>query len=103
MKTTKNKFSKNAKLNGLLSEMYDSLLSFCDTEQESRIEIQRYKKKYKNHAGGGMCQDGCLLVYYSDVRDLYKRHNYKTLAKYSDAKLWELYKAQNNYLIYEYF
>ena len=103
MKTQSNKFSKNAKLNGLMSEMYDSILSFCDTEEESRNEIQRYKNEHNDKAGVEMCQDGCLLCYYDDVRDLYEKHNYKTVTRFSNPKLWEIYKRQINSLIYKYF
>lgn len=40
------KLSKNKKLNNVLNDIYDSLLSMCDTEKESIQEIKRYKDNF---------------------------------------------------------
>lgn len=84
------KFSKNQKLNNVLINIYDSL-------QELGVEeVKRYYNEFGNEIDYNIAQYGNLLVYYASVRELYKE--YKTLAKMSDDKLWNIYKRQVGYV-----
>lgn len=99
MKTTFN-FSVNTKLNGLLNEIYFDLLEICDTEQESRDLVKRYFNDYRKsrEKDFSIVADGNLLISYFSVRELYKKHNYKTMERWSDSKIWDTYKRQVGYV-----
>lgn len=99
MKTTFT-FSTCKKLNGLLNELYSDLLEICDTEQESRDLIKRYyNDSYKNRERDfSIVADGNLLISYYSVRKLYEKHNYKTIERYSDTKIWDIYRNQVGYV-----
>ena len=85
-----NKFSKNQKLNNVLTSIYDSL-------QELGVEeVKRYYNEFSNELDYNIAQYGNLLVYHYQVRELYKE--YKTLANVSDDKLWNIYKRQVGYV-----
>ena len=86
------KFSKNPKLNTVLKAIYDDL-------QELGIdEIKRYKKEFKHEKDYNIAQYGNMLIYFDDVRSLYKKAGYKTLIKYSDSKIWDIYLHQVRYM-----
>lgn len=84
------KFSKNQKLNNVLTSIYDSL-------QELGVEeVKRYYNEFGNEVDYNIAQYGNLLVYHYQVRELYKE--YKSLAKISDTELWNIYKRQVGYV-----
>lgn len=90
------KFSKNAKLNKVLNEIYDELLSIHDTERESIEEIEHYKKEFPRELDYNLFQYGNLLIYNGDIEKLYS--NYKSLKTASMDKLINIYKRQIRYV-----
>ena len=88
-----NKYSKNAKLNNLLLNIEGQLLSIQDTPEESLNEIKSYACSFNSEIDYNLAQYGNLLVYYSEVREFYTKMGYK-FDKYSDLKVWEIYKKQ---------
>lgn len=89
------KLSKNKKLNYVLSFIYNEL------SELGIEEIKRYKKEFKNEIDYNIAQYGNLLIYYDDVKELYKKAGYKT--QFTDTKIWEIYKRQVGYIAYTYF
>lgn len=87
-------FSKNKKLNGLLNDIYTQLLEMRDTKDESLNEIERYIAFFPRESDNDIVQHGNLLIYYDNVRSLYKDYGYKIVDKWSNNKLWETYKRQ---------
>lgn len=84
------KFSKNQKLNKVLTSIYDSL-------QELGVEeVKRYYNNFNNEIDYNIAQYGNLLIYHYQVRELYKE--YKSLVKISDTELWNIYKRQVGYV-----
>ena len=55
-------------------------------------------KEFPNEIDYNIAQYGNLLIYYTDVRDMYNTCGYKSLNKMSDQKLWETYKRQVGYI-----
>jgi hypothetical protein len=92
------RFSKHSKLNGVLNEIYNDLLEMCDTEEQSRKEIKRYCKEFPRETDCNLAQYGNVLIYYYQVREMYRRHGYKSLDRLSDSKVWEIYKRQAGYV-----
>ena len=90
------KFSKNQKLNAVLSAIYDDL-------QDLGSDVKRYKNQFKNETDFNIVQYGNLLCYYNDIRDFYKAAGYKSLDKLSNDKIWEIYKRQVGYIARFYF
>lgn len=91
------KMSKNAKLNGVLNEIYEDL-------QELGInEVKRYKKEFKHLTDYNIVEYGNVLIYYDDIKEMYKRHGYRTMEKMSNNKVWETYKRQVGYVARVYF
>lgn len=84
------KFSKNQKLNNVLTSIYDSL------QELGLEEVKRYYSEFSNEIDYNIAQYGNLLVYHYQVRELYKE--YKTLANVSDTELWNIYKRQVGYV-----
>lgn len=84
------KYSKNKKLNGVLTEIEKSLLEL------GIEELKHYKNEFKYASDYNIAQYGNLLVYYDDVQELYKNNGYVT--KFSDNKIWEIYKRQVGYV-----
>ena len=39
-----------------------------------------------------------MLIYYEDIREMYRRHGYKSLDRLSDTKVWDIYKHQVGYV-----
>lgn len=92
------KFSQNKKTNGVLNEIYNDLLEIHDTEEESRSDIKRYCKEFSRLADCNLVEYGNLLICYSDVRAMYRKHGYKSLDKLNDSKVWDIYKRQVGYV-----
>ena len=86
------KFSKNKKLNGVLNDILDSL------KELGLEEVKRYYKEFRNYKDYNIVEYGNLLIYYDDIRELYKSNGYKSIEKMSDNKVWETYKRQVGYV-----
>lgn len=86
------KFSKNKKLNGVLNDILDSL------KELGLEEVTRYYKEFKEYKDYNIVEYGNLLIYYDDIRELYKSNGYKSLDKMSNNKIWETYKRQVGYV-----
>lgn len=82
------KYSKNKKLNEVLTIIEGQLLEL------GLDEVKHYKDNFKNELDYNIAQYGNLLIYYVDVKEMYRNCGYKTLDKMSDAKVWEIYKRQ---------
>lgn len=89
------KYSKNKKLNEVLSRIERQLLEL------GLDEVKHYKKSFPNEIDYNIAQYGSVLVYYSDVKQMYKDCGYKSLEKMSDEKVWEIYKRQVGYVARE--
>lgn len=96
--TTTNKWSKNAKTDAVLSEIADDLRNICDTDSESLEEIQRYMREFPREIDYNLAQYGNMLIYYEQVREMYKRAGYKSVDRLSDTDLWEIYRRQVGYV-----
>lgn len=90
------KYSKNAKLNNVLTEIEQQLLSISDTPENSISEIKRYMNEFWSEPDYMIYQYGNVLIYNYDIRNLYK--DYKTLANYSIDKIIDIYKRQVGYV-----
>ena len=86
------KFSKNKKLNGVLNDILDSLKDL------GLEEVKRYYKEFRAYKDYNIVEYGNLLIYYEDIRELYKSNGYKSIDKMSDSKIWETYKRQVGYV-----
>ena len=89
------KYSKNKKLNEVLSRIERQLLEL------GLDEVKHYKDSFPNKIDYNIAQYGNVLVYYSDVKQMYKDCGYKSLEKMSDEKVWEIYKRQVGYVVRE--
>lgn len=85
-------FSKNAKLNAVLNEIAE------DLQEMGRNEVIRYFNEFKREIDYNIVQYGNLLIYYDDVREMYRRNGYKSIERMSNNKLWDIYKAQVGYV-----
>lgn len=84
------KFSKNKKMNNVLNNIY------TDLKELGVPEIKRYYNEFKHYADFNIAEYGNLLIYYEDVRKLYK--DYKSLQNASNNKIWNIYKRQVGYV-----
>lgn len=84
----KNKYSKNKKLNEVLTRIEGQLLDL------GLDEVKHYKESFPNEIDYNIAQYGNLSIYYYDVRQMYKDCGYVSLEKMSDQKVWEIYKRQ---------
>lgn len=91
------KFSKSKKLNTVLQSIFDDLQAL------GIEEVRHYKKEFPHKKDFNLAQYGNMLIYYDDVRNFYKQAGYKTLDKWSDGKIWELYLRQVGYIARFYF
>ena len=83
------KFSKNKKLNYVLNFIKE------DLEELGHEEVKRYIKEfYGKEPDFNLAQYGNMLVYFDDVRKLYKKAGYKTVDRFSDGKIWSVYLRQ---------
>lgn len=87
-----NKYSKNNKLNTVLTNIEADLLKL------GIDEVNRYYKDFKNEIDYNIVQYGNLLVYFSDIYKFYANAEYKTTGKMSSYKIWEIYKRQVGYV-----
>ena len=96
----KNKYSKNPKLNAVLTDIEDQLLAMCDTEEESLSEIAHYMWFYPtvSNLDYMIAQHGNLLFTYDDVYSLYREAGYKTTDTYSLDRIWNTYRRQVGYV-----
>lgn len=85
-----NKWSKNNKLNKLLSGIEEDLLEL------GIEELKHYYTSFKNELDFNLAQYGNLIVYYYDLRKFYLDCGYSvsTIERMSDEKLWDTYKRQ---------
>ena len=88
-----NKYSKNNKLNKVLTEIEVDLLDNLGLE-----EIEIYYNTFKNEADFNIVQYGNMLVYYDQIYDFYRKCGYKSTDKMSTDKIWDLYKSQVGYV-----
>lgn len=91
------KLSKNQKLNTLLNAIYE------DLQEMGHDEVKRYRKEFGYESDCNIAQYGNLLIYYGDIRDLYKNCGYKCIDSWSDEKIWNTYKRQVGYIARMYF
>ena len=89
----KYKYSKNNKLNKVLTEIEVDLLDNLELE-----EIERYYNTFGNEVDFNIVQYGNMLVYYNDIYNFYRSCGYKSTDKMSTSKIWELYKNQVGYV-----
>src|SRR5574344_158890 len=89
-------FSKNQKLNNVLNNIYDTLLSIHYTEEESIEEIKHYKKEFPKEIDFNLYQYGNMLIYNDEIRNLYSE--YKSFKNVSIEKIIEIYKRQIRYV-----
>lgn len=87
-----NKYSKNNKLNKLLTEIENQLLEF------GIDEVKRYMKEFHCEKDYNIVQYGNLLVYFADIYKLYADCGYKSTSRFSTNKIWETYKRQVGYI-----
>ena len=90
-------FSPNKKLNYVLSEIYKSLKEY------GQENIDYHKKNFPREPDYEIAQCGALLVYFNDIRDLYKKAGYAGAEKWSNDKVWQIYLRQVGYVAREYF
>lgn len=90
--TEKKRFSVNAKLNAVLTEI------FADLEEMGKNEVKRYMQNFKHESDYNIVQYGNMIIYYEDVRAMYERAGYKGLKNWSNSKIWETYKRQVGYM-----
>lgn len=85
------KFSKNKKLNGVLNVIFDDVVELGE-------DVKRYYKEFKGELDYNIVQYGNMLVYYNDIKNMYKSCGYKSIEKMSDEKVWDIYKRQVGYI-----
>lgn len=90
---TTHRFSTNSKLNAVLTEIAN------DLQEMGRNEVIRYYHTFKREEDYNIVQYGNLLIYYDDVRAMYRRCGYKSIEKMSNNKIWNIYKSQVGYLV----
>ena len=94
-----NKYSVNPKLNKVLCGIENQILGmYVNNYIELIQELHRYMTSYKNEPDYSVAQHGNLLCYYDDIKDFYRRCGYKSTARMSNNKIWELYKRQVGYV-----
>lgn len=85
-------YSKNAKRNYVLNEIEKHLLEL------GVDELKRYKQEFPHEYDYNIAQYGNCLIYYYDIRNMYKKAGFTCVDKYSDNRIWELYKKQVGYV-----
>ena len=89
-------FSKNQKLNVVLNNIFDSLMSIHDTKNESIEEIKHYSKEFPRETDYNLYQYGNVLIYDDEIKELYSSYN--SLQKASIEKIVCIYKRQIRYV-----
>ena len=75
----------------ILEIVKESLLEWCENEEESLSEVRRYMDEFPKEPDYNIVQHGNLLVYYNDIRLFYNRNNYD-VTDMNDEEVWEMYK-----------
>lgn len=91
------KFSKNKKLNAVLSAIYEDLQAL------GADEVRHYKKEFSHEKDFNLAQYGNLLCYYNDIYKFYNNCGYKSTDKLSTEKIWDLYLRQVGFVARFYF
>ena len=91
----KNKYSKNKKLNEVLTRIEGQLLEL------GLDEVRHYKESFPYELDYNIAQYGNLLIYYYDIKKMYRDCGYVSLDKTSDQKVWEIYKRQVGFVVRE--
>lgn len=92
-------YSINAKLNKVLNDIEDSIKDFYQNRETMISELLRYKNEFSKEVDYNYAQYGNLLIYYHDIRALYRNAGYISLERWSDRRIWETYKRQVGYVI----
>ncbi len=87
------------KLNKLLCNIEKHIVSNYDTMDECISELQRYKKEFPHELDYNYVQYGNMLIYYEQVKDFYTACGYKRIGRYSDDKIWDIYRKQVGYVM----
>lgn len=87
-----NKYSRNNKLNTVLTEIENQIKDF------GIYEAKRYFDEFEGEIDYNIAQYVNLLVYFPDIYKLYRDCGYKTTDKFSTEKIWETYKRQVDYV-----
>ena len=97
-KKPKNQYSPNNKLNAVLKDIHGQL------NEVGKSEVDNHKKLFGRDIDYGLVQNGNLLIYYDDIRKMYKKAGYSknTIDKMSDDKVWDTYKRQVGYVARNY-
>ena len=90
-----NKYSKNNKLNKVLTRIEEDLLEL------GLDEVRRYYKEFKHEPDYNIAQYGNLIIYFYDIYKFYRDCGYTSTDKLSTEKIWELYKRQVGYVVRE--
>lgn len=96
-----NTYSVNNKFEKTCKEIANDLLSIHGNEDEARAEIKHYKESFPKEPDYNLAQYGNLIVYYSDLREMFIRCGYsaKELKKVSDFRLWKIYLYRVGYVV----
>lgn len=91
--------SRNARRNALLNSICDDILAKYENYDEGYSgllrEIKRYYADFKRELDYNYAQYGNLLIYYTEVRELYKKCGYsaRSIDKLTDDQIWRYYLA----------
>ena len=96
------KYSKNKKLNTVLTAIENDILYKYDHDKKAMYEeLARYKQEFPRETDYNFAQYGNLLCYYDQIYKFYRAAGYKSTEKFSIDKIWEIYKRQVGYIIRE--
>ena len=87
------KFSKNNKLNTVLTAIKDDLIEM------GIDEVKRYFNEFKSEPDYNIVNYGNMLIYYDDIYKFYREAGYKSLDRVSNNKIWEIYRRQVGYVV----
>lgn len=87
------RFSTNTKLNMVLTGIYE------DLQEMGMNEVMRYYQTFRRESDYNIVQYGNMMIYYDDVRAMYRRAGYKSMDRMSDSRIWEVYKRQVGYMV----
>ena len=88
-----NKYSKNKKLNTVLTEIEKDLIYNLGIS-----DLRRYVEEFPNEIDFNIAQYGNLLVYFNDIYEFYENCGYKITSTFSTEKIWGTYKRQVGYV-----
>lgn len=89
--------SRNSRRNALLNSICDDMLAKHEDYDEGYsgliTDLKRYYTEFRNVPGYNYAQYGNLLIYYTDVRKLYKDCGYSanSIDKLTDDQIWRNY------------